>query len=87
MGSFVIPIAAFALRRFVNRYYVQISCKFFLTGESKPRNLLLPYGGIEDGIRKRLDCLKYLMVTQGLLPDPRISGWVLQQAESPNSAQ
>lgn len=44
--------------------------------------LLLSYGGIEDGIRKRLTGLEYRMPTQGLLPDGRIVRWVLDMAEA-----
>lgn len=40
--------------------------------------LLLSYGGIEDGIRKRLTGLDYRMPAQGLLPDERIAHWVLE---------
>jgi hypothetical protein len=39
--------------------------------------LLLSYGGIEAGIRKRLDGLDYTMGSQGLLPDDRLVSWVL----------
>lgn len=38
--------------------------------------LLLAYGGIEEGIRTRLDGLEYVMAPQGLLPDARIAEWV-----------
>jgi sirohydrochlorin ferrochelatase len=38
--------------------------------------LLLTFGGIEQGIRKRLDGLEYTMAEQGLLPDDRIERWV-----------
>jgi hypothetical protein len=40
---------------------------------------LLSYGGIETGLRKRLEGLEYRTVAQGLLPDPRIAQWVLAQ--------
>jgi sirohydrochlorin ferrochelatase len=40
--------------------------------------LLLSYGGIEKGIRQRLDGLPYVMATQGLMPDPRLVEWVRQ---------
>ncbi|MCU1321598.1 MAG: CbiX protein [Acidobacteriaceae bacterium] len=40
--------------------------------------LLLSYGGIESGLRKRLDGLTYTMASQGLLPDHRIASWVLE---------
>lgn len=49
--------------------------------------LLISYGGIEKGIKKRLAGLKYVMSRQGLLPDARMTEWVLQQAQaSLNSA-
>lgn len=40
--------------------------------------LLLSYGGIEDGIRTRLDGLDYVMATHALLPDERVARWVLE---------
>ena len=42
--------------------------------------LLLSYGGIEVGIRRRLEGLPYRMAGQALLPDQRLSEWVLMQA-------
>jgi len=39
--------------------------------------LLLSYGGIEQGIRKRLDGLDYTISKHGLLPDERLAGWVV----------
>ena len=42
--------------------------------------LLLSYGGIEAGIRRRLEGLPYRMADQALLPDERLSEWVLTQA-------
>lgn len=42
--------------------------------------LLLSYGGIEVGIRERLEGLAYRMADQALLPDERLSQWVLMQA-------
>ena len=42
--------------------------------------LLLSYGGIEAGIRERLEGLPYRMARQALLPDERLSEWVLLQA-------
>ena len=42
--------------------------------------LLLSYGGIEVGIRRRLEGLTYRMAEQALLPDERLSQWVLMQA-------
>jgi sirohydrochlorin ferrochelatase len=38
--------------------------------------LLLAYGGIEKGIRQRLEGLTYEMAAAGLLPDERLAGWV-----------
>ena len=45
--------------------------------------LLLSYGGIEVGIRRRLEGLPYRMADQALLPDERLSEWVLMQAGRP----
>ena len=42
--------------------------------------LLLTYGGIEVGIRRRLEGLPYRMARQALLPDVRLAQWVLVQA-------
>jgi sirohydrochlorin ferrochelatase len=44
--------------------------------------LLLSYGGIEEGIKKRLDGLTYAMSSQGLLPDERLAQWVVFAARS-----
>jgi sirohydrochlorin ferrochelatase len=38
---------------------------------------LMSFGGIEQGIRKRLEGLDYTMTGQALLPDERIAKWVL----------
>lgn len=38
--------------------------------------VLLSYGGIENGLRKRLDGLDHVMSPAGVLPDPRIVEWV-----------
>jgi sirohydrochlorin ferrochelatase len=43
--------------------------------------LLLSYGGIEGGLRKRLDGLVYRMPAQALLPDERIVDWVVSTAQ------
>lgn len=43
--------------------------------------LLLSYGGIEGGLRKRLDGLTYRMPSQALLPDERIVNWVVSTAK------
>lgn len=42
--------------------------------------LLLSYGGIENGLRQRLDGVEHTLASQGLLPDARIAQWVLQTA-------
>lgn len=42
--------------------------------------LLMAYGGIETGIRERLEGLDFRMATQALLPDERLAEWVLMQA-------
>lgn len=44
--------------------------------------LLLSYGGIEGGLRKRLNGLTYRMPSQGLLPDKRIMDWVIETAQA-----
>ncbi|MGE3277873.1 MAG: sirohydrochlorin chelatase [Vicinamibacterales bacterium] len=44
--------------------------------------LLLSYGGIEKGIRKRLDGLDYTMAGQGLMPDARLAAWVERAAST-----
>jgi sirohydrochlorin ferrochelatase len=44
--------------------------------------VLLSYGGIENGIRKRLDGLDHVMSPTGLLPDPRIVTWILASAKN-----
>ena len=40
--------------------------------------LLLSYGGIEKGIRQRLEGLPYVMAERALMPDPRLVEWVRQ---------
>jgi sirohydrochlorin ferrochelatase len=45
--------------------------------------LLMAYGGIEKGIRKRLEGLTYEMAPAGLLPDDRLATWVEQAATRP----
>jgi hypothetical protein len=42
--------------------------------------LLLSYGGIEGGIRKRLEGLDYVMARQALMPDDRIATWVIESS-------
>ena len=48
--------------------------------------LLISYGGIEEGIQKRLEGLSYVMSPQALLPDGRLADWVIQIAQDPDSA-
>ena len=48
--------------------------------------LLLSYGGIEEGLRKRLSGLNYSMPSQALLPDTRIVNWVIEAARSNTKA-
>jgi sirohydrochlorin ferrochelatase len=40
--------------------------------------LLMSFGGIEQGIRKRLEGMDYTMATQGLMPDARLETWIQQ---------
>jgi len=42
---------------------------------------LMSFGGIEQGIRKRLDGLAYVMTGQALMPDDRIVDWVRASAQ------
>lgn len=44
--------------------------------------LLLSFGGIEEGVKKRLDGLEYVMTSQALLPDQRIVKWVQKAVEA-----
>ncbi len=44
--------------------------------------LLLSFGGIEEGVKKRLTGLPYKMSHQGLLPDQRLTQWVLLSVAS-----
>jgi sirohydrochlorin ferrochelatase len=52
----------------------------------KKRVLLVPvlmsYGGIEKGIKKRLEGLDYTMPENGLMPDDRLVTWVLEMAST-----
>lgn len=45
--------------------------------------LLLSYGGIEEGIKKRLEGLQYSLSRQALLPDKLLADWVLLSAKKP----
>lgn len=42
--------------------------------------LLLSFGGIERGVKQRLDGLDYVMAPQGLMPDERLAAWVRAMA-------
>jgi hypothetical protein len=44
--------------------------------------LVLSYGGIERGLRKRLEGLDYRMASQGLLPDTRLAEWVVESVQA-----
>lgn len=44
--------------------------------------LLLSYGGIEEGIKKRLEGLSYTMSNQALLPDERLAKWIILSVEN-----
>ncbi|HTV00709.1 MAG TPA: CbiX/SirB N-terminal domain-containing protein [Luteitalea sp.] len=46
--------------------------------------LLLSFGGIEQGVRKRLDGLDYTMADRGLMPDERLAQWVRTVAAAQN---
>jgi sirohydrochlorin ferrochelatase len=41
---------------------------------------LMSFGGIEQGVRRRLDGLAYTMTEQALMPDDRIVQWVIASA-------
>src|SRR5688572_8283720 len=43
--------------------------------------LLISFGGIEKGLRERLDGLTYTMALSGLMPDDRLVDWVLAMAK------
>jgi hypothetical protein len=43
---------------------------------------LMSFGGIEQGLRKRLEGLDYTMTSQGLMPDGRIVEWIRQVASA-----
>lgn len=42
---------------------------------------LMSFGGIEQGIRRRLEGLAYTMTSQALMPDSRVVEWVLASAQ------
>jgi sirohydrochlorin ferrochelatase len=43
--------------------------------------VLLSFGGIEQGIKKRLDGLEYAMAPQAVMPDTRLAQWILDQVQ------
>jgi sirohydrochlorin ferrochelatase len=45
--------------------------------------LLISFGGIERGLRERLDDLPYTMANAALMPDDRLARWVLTVAAAP----
>jgi hypothetical protein len=45
--------------------------------------LLISFGGIERGLRERLDGLPYTMANAALMPDDRLATWVLTVAAVP----
>ena len=42
---------------------------------------LMSFGGIEQGLRKRLEGLDYVMTSQALMPDDRVVQWVLANVQ------
>ena len=44
--------------------------------------LLISFGGIESGVRQRLEGLDYTMTASALMPDDRLVSWVLAMADS-----
>lgn len=55
--------------------------------EEKKRVLIVPllmsFGGIERGVKERLEGLDYVMAPQGLMPDDRLAAWVRAMATTP----
>lgn len=49
--------------------------------------LLLSYGGIENGLRQRLDGIEHTLSPRALLPDARIAHWVLESANESRARQ
>jgi hypothetical protein len=45
--------------------------------------LLLSYGGIEKGLRLRLEGLEYTLASRALMPDPRLEEWVQRVMQNP----
>ncbi|MBV6495103.1 MAG: hypothetical protein DYH05_07845 [Acidobacteria bacterium ACB1] len=48
--------------------------------------LLLSFGGIEEGVKKRLDGLDYTITSQALLPDARIAQWAIRSVTAASQA-
>lgn len=49
--------------------------------------ILLSFGGIEQGLRVRLDGLSYTMADRGLMPDARLEAWVRAMAADASSSR
>jgi sirohydrochlorin ferrochelatase len=47
--------------------------------------LLVSFGGIERGLRQRLEGLPYVLPDAGLMPDARLATWVLAMAQRPET--
>jgi len=43
--------------------------------------LLISFGGIEKGLRERLNGLEYTLADAALMPDDRMAAWVLAMAK------
>jgi len=43
--------------------------------------LLISFGGIEKGLRERLNGLSYTLADAALMPDDRMAAWVLAMAD------
>jgi hypothetical protein len=43
--------------------------------------LLISFGGIEKGLRERLNGLAYTLAESALMPDDRMAAWVLTMAD------
>src|SRR5262245_13310184 len=60
---------------------IELRAKVEAQNAQRRRVLIVPhlmsFGGIEQGVRKRLEGLEYTMTTQALMPDDRIAQWVI----------
>jgi sirohydrochlorin ferrochelatase len=48
---------------------------------------LMSFGGIEQGVRKRLEGLDYTMTSQAIMPDARVVDWVLDSVKQAGSTR